>query len=214
MTTFTEVWEQFAYHCRVKRRSSNTLTYYGTTAKALAGFLETEGIADLEHLSVTHLRAYLDHLEQRGLGPGGLHAHARAVKAIFNWACREELLARNPALRLERPSVPKVRLPTVTPEIVSRLIGTSRDGDQPQRDAALILTLFDTGVRVSELTALRLEDLQFERGLIRVQGKGDKQRMVPIGSSAITAVTRYQRRERRPPAPASIGCFWVATAKL
>ena len=63
------------------------------------------------------------------------------------------------------------------------------------------MTLFDTGVRVSELTGLRLSDLRLERGLIRVLGKGSKERFVPVGSRAMLAMTAYIRRERKPCLP-------------
>ena len=198
MLMFSDLWEQFTYHCRVKRRSSNTLAYYGTTAKAFTAFLEQHELGSLEVLTVQHLRAYMQELEVKGLGPGGLHAHVRALKAIFNWAYREELIERNPSLKLERPNLPKLRLPAVTPLMLLSVMRAAKSSEQPFRDTALLITLFDTGIRVSEFTALRLEDLRFERGLIRVQGKGDRERFVPLGSTAMTEITRYQRRERTP----------------
>ena len=119
---FSDLREQFTYHCRVKRRSENTLSYYNTTANAFAGFLEQQRLESLEILTVHHLRDFMRGLEAKGLGPGGLHAHVRALKAIFDWAQREELLVQNPASKLERPGLPKLRLPTVTPATVSGLL--------------------------------------------------------------------------------------------
>ncbi len=192
------LWQQFAYHLKVKRRSKNTLANYDVTRRTLSRFLQEQGIeAEVATLTVSHLRAFLLWLEEQGLGPGGIHAHARAVKAVFNWAEKEELIQRNPAKRLELPSLPKERQPTVTTVTAQALQKACKKSEQPLRDLAIVLTLFDTGVRVHELIGLRLEDLQFERGLIRVMGKGAKERFVPVGSKAMTAITGYIRRERR-----------------
>lgn len=192
------LWQQFAYHLRIKRRSRNTLSNYDVTRRTLYRFLEAEGVPDeLSMLTVGHLRGFLVWLEGQGLGPGGIHAHGRAVKAVFNWAEQEEIITRNPAKRLELPSLPKERQPTVTVETVRRLQRACKGSEQPLRDVALILTMFDTGLRVHELIGLTLDDLLFERGLLRVTGKGAKQRFVPIGSKTMSAVSAYLRRERR-----------------
>ncbi|PYE55297.1 tyrosine-type recombinase/integrase [Deinococcus yavapaiensis] len=191
------LWQQFTYHLRIKRRSKNTLAFYDVSRRTLARFLEEQGIEpDTATLTVSHLRAYLLWLEEQGLGPGGIHAHARGIKAVFNWAEKEELLTRNPAKRLELPSLPKERQPTVTTAVAQALQKACKKTEQPLRDVAIVLTLFDTGVRVHELIGLKLEDLQFERGLVRVMGKGAKERYVPIGSRAMSAVSAYIRRER------------------
>ena len=197
--TIEDLWQQFFFHLRVKRRSKNTLVYYGCTERVFGRFLAAEGLsADAERVTVTHLRAFLEWLDQKGLAVGGVHGHARAIRAVFNWAFREELLARNPAARLELPSLVKERLPTMTAAHVKTLLTTCKTFDQPLRDAAVILTLFDTGVRSQELLDLDTDHLLFERGLIRVMGKGSKERFVPIGAKAMQAVTVYMRRERHP----------------
>lgn len=118
----------------------------------------------------------------------------------MNWAYREELLPSNPVQRLELPTLARVRLPTVDMQLAKQLLAVCKTRGQPLRDAALILTLFDTGVRVQELVSLCLciEDLLFERGLVRVMGKGSKELFVPIGGRAMRAVSAYLRRERAP----------------
>ncbi|ADV66144.1 tyrosine-type recombinase/integrase [Deinococcus maricopensis] len=194
----TALYEQFAYHLRIKRRSKNTLNFYDVSRRTLHRFLEQEGITpDTDELTVTHLRAFLVWLGDQGLGPGGIHAQARALKAVFNWGFREELLTRNPAVRLELPSLPKERQPTVTVEVMRSLLKACKGTERPLRDSAIVLMLLDTGLRVHELIGLKLEDLQFERGLIRVVGKGNKERFVPVGSKAMSATSAYLRRERK-----------------
>ena len=199
MTT-AELWEHFFYHLRIKRRASTTLLYYGVTQRALERHAAQEPAFpdDPALRTVTHLRAFVDWLDAQGLAAGGVHAHVRAVKALFGWAQREELLPRNQALRLERPGLPSRRLPTVNPVQIGLLMNAAKGTDQPLRDIALLLTLFDTGIRLAEVIGLQLPDIQPERGVLRVVGKGDKERPVPNGSRALGAVSTYMRRERRP----------------
>jgi site-specific recombinase XerD len=199
--TLDELWQHFFYHLRIKRRAAATIRFYGVTQRALGRFALAECASfpvSLEELGTAHLRGFLVWLETQGLAAGGIHAHVRALKSFFGWATREELLARDPSQRLERPALPGRRLPTVTPVQASRLLQLARQTDQPLRDAALVLTLFDTGLRLAETTGLKLSDLQPERGVLRVIGKGNKERSVPIGTRALGTLTTYLRRERRP----------------
>jgi len=193
------LYDQFFYHLRIKRRSPNTVNFYDVSRRTLHRFLEhSEVAADTDVVSITHLRAFLVWLESEGLGVGGIHAHARAVKAVFNWAMKEEMLEKNPAKRLELPSLPRERQPTVTVETTKKLLKVSKGTERPLRDAAMVLVLFDTGLRIHELLGLSLEHLHFDRGLVRVMGKGNKERFVPIGGKAMSAVSAYVRRERKP----------------
>ena len=149
--TVDELWQQFFLHLRAKRRSSATLTYSSCTQRVFGRFAVMAEIpADLQAITVTHLRAFLRHLEDMGLAPGGVHGHARALRSVFNWAEREELVTKNPVQRLELPSVIKLRMPTATLDLTKTLLATSKSQGQPLRDAAMILTLFDTGISVQE----------------------------------------------------------------
>lgn len=195
----SELWQQFYLHLRARRRTAATLRYYECTERVFARFLEAQGLVLMaEDVRVSHLRLFLRWLEDQGLSIGGVHAHARAVRALFNWSAHEEILEKSPAQRLELPTLVRERMPTVTAAVVKSLLGACRDSDQPLRDAALIVTLFDTGLRVQELVDLRMTDLLFPQGLIRVLGKGNKERFVPIGAKATLAVNAYLRKERRP----------------
>ncbi|WP_104991403.1 tyrosine-type recombinase/integrase [Deinococcus sp. NW-56] len=198
MTT-DELWQQFFFHLQAKRRTKATLRYYATTRTSFGRFVQEGGLPqEAEALTVQHLRAFLRKLEADGLAPGGVHAHARALRALLTWAYREELLSTNPVKRLEMPTVDRQRLPAVSGEQVQLLLKTCRKGPQPLRDCALVLTLFDTGIRVQEAVNLQLSALLFERGLLRIHGKGNKERFVPIGARAMQALNIYLRRERRP----------------
>ncbi|SEJ92617.1 integrase/recombinase XerD [Deinococcus reticulitermitis] len=198
--TWDELWEHFYYHLRIKRRAKTTLHFYRTTQRALSRFA-AEGDSLPESpvtTTVLHLRAFVTWLEGQGLAPGGIHAHVRSLKSMFGWAKREELLTSDPAVRLERPTLPRRRLPTMDSERVNPLLVQARKTKQPLRDVALLLTFFDTGIRLEELITLRRDDVRPEKGVLRVIGKGDKERSVPIGTRALTAINAYVLRERRP----------------
>ncbi|WP_309571114.1 site-specific integrase, partial [Deinococcus sp.] len=96
--TWEQLWEQFYYHLRIKRRAKTTLHFYGTTQRALGRFAAAEGgLPDTpDRVAVRHLRAFVTWLEGQGLSAGGIHAHVRSVKSVFAWARREELLAPTP----------------------------------------------------------------------------------------------------------------------
>jgi len=174
--TIEQLWEQFFFHLRVERRSAATLSFYEVSRQKLAVYLCGQGWPqEVPGLTVGHLRAFVLWLGEQGLNPGGQHAHVRALRALFNWCHREELIPVNPAARLALPPLPQQRLPAATGVETQRLLRAARGWDQPLRDAALILTLFDTGLRVSEVIRVTREDLQPARGLIRVRGgKGGK----------------------------------------
>ena len=202
MTT-EQLWEQFFFNLRVQRRSAGTLSFYQVSRQKLAAFLALQAYPqEVPGLTVTHLRSFVLWLAEQGLNPGGQHAHVRAVKALFNWSHREELITVNPAARLALPPLPQQRLPTVQAEHIQKLLAIARTGNQPLRDTAMLMMLFDTGLRVSELTGVTSTDLVTAHGLIRVRGgKGDKDRTVPVGTRTLLALGAYQRRERRPRFP-------------
>ncbi|GHF63984.1 integrase/recombinase XerD [Deinococcus metalli] len=198
--TWDQLWEQFYYHLRIKRRAKTTLHFYGTTQRALQRFAAATGSLPTspDLIRVSHLRDFIVWLEGQGLAPGGIHAHVRSLKSLFGWAHREELLTVNPSARLERPSLPRRRMATMTADAVSRLLKASKRSDQPLRDAAVVLTFFDTGVRLEELISLRKDDVKPEKGVLRVIGKGDRERSAPIGTRALSAINTYMLRERHP----------------
>ena len=127
MTT-AQLWEHFFYHLRIKRRARTTLLYYGVTQRALERYAAQDPSCpdDPALLTVAHLRRFISGLEAKGLSAGGLHAHVRAIKGVFGWAHAEELIPGNPARRLERPTLPNHRLPTVDPASIGLLMQACR----------------------------------------------------------------------------------------
>jgi site-specific recombinase XerD len=129
--------------------------------------------------------------------PSTVDTYYRALRAFFNFAVREGLLAVSPCQRLKPPRVPKDQVQPFTPEQAQALVDAAKQSAQPARDTALVLVLLDTGLRVSELCSLRVGDVDPETKEITVRGKGGKRRTIFVGPNVRRAVWRYIERERR-----------------
>lgn len=194
-----ELWQRHTRHLKLRKRSPYTLTYYDATARALRAYLEGQG-HDLraEGVTVADLRGFMEYLEAKGLAEGGIDAHYRALKGVFGWAVKDELLDRNPTARLERIKKPQRLMVTLGGEEYRRMLAAARKSPFRDRETAIVVTLFDTGLRLAEVASLTVEDVRFADGLIRVIGKGNKERVVPLGQMASEALDRYIRKSRKP----------------
>jgi integrase/recombinase XerD len=175
----------------VRRMSTNTLESYARDLSHLAAFAEQRGVA-IEALDRSALEAFIRAQMSSGLAPRSVSRLVACVRGFYKFVAAEQKLARNPAddLRSPRawPALPKF----LSLEEVDRLL-EQPDVSSPRglRDKALIEVLYATGLRVSELIALRAGDLNLEDGYLTCIGKGDKQRMVPLGQEAVAWVRRY-----------------------
>lgn len=115
-----------------------------------------------------------------------------AMKSFFNWMVLERLVENNPCDRVEAPKLGRY-LPAVlsVEEVTEILESVSLDTEKGMRDKAILEILYGCGLRVSEVVSLKVMDLFFDDGFIRVVGKGDKQRLVPVGEPAVEAVSAY-----------------------
>lgn len=170
-------------------------------------FTERVGIAQpLSDISTDCIRQHILYLQERKTPRGTLSAasidiHFRHLKAFFRWLVDEECLPVNPMQRVKRPRVPKP-LPTVLTEaqINHLLTNVRKDGDrQSYRDYCIIATFLGTGVRLNELAALTIDDVNLDGGYAKVFGKGSKERIVPfLDPSLVSDLWRYLHRHRKP----------------
>ena len=180
----------------VRRMSPNTLESYGRDLTQLATFAETQG-KEVVALDRRDLESFVRSMMAAGLAPRSVSRTVACVRGFYKFITVEQKLAHNPAddLRSPRawPALPKF----LSLEDVDRLL-TQPDVSTPigLRDKALIELLYATGLRVSELLSLRAGDLHMDEGYLTCVGKGDKQRMVPMGQDASNWVTRYARDAR------------------
>ena len=151
-------------------------------------------------LTGDHLRTFFKELYDRGNKPGSVRNRWASLSAFYGWATEEgELLNGNPMDRVKPPQVPDQILPHYTNQDIECLLKALPEKSVDEnvlRDRAIILTLFDTGMRAAELCGLRLETLNLRQRVVAVKGKGGKERLVGVGSVTAVTIDRYLRRRR------------------
>jgi len=187
----------YLHFCQTEKGlSHNTLDAYRRDLQHLESFL---GETTLDAVDLESLRKYLDHLRESGLSNRSIARQVTVIRGLFSFLVEENALESNPAELLVAP-----KLGAALPKFLGRSrVDTLLEAPEVNkstglRDRAMMSLLYATGIRVSELIGLRVSDLDGEEGTLRVVGKGNKQRLIPVGREALAAVEAY-RREGRPP---------------
>lgn len=143
-------------------------------------------------LSSLQIREYLAHLKEKNYEKTTIVRKLATIRSFYKCLIRKGLVANNPLAEIPTPKVEKKIPHFLTVEEVEKLLNAPQGtGFQPVRDRAILETLYSTGLRVSELTSLNVEDIDFTAEAVRAKGKGRRERMVPIGSFALQAIRRY-----------------------
>jgi len=189
-------------HLRVERGlSANSLAAYHRDLVKLVDYLRAREVTEPAAVERDHLLSFLLHLRDTGLTRRSVARHVSSVRGLFRFLLSDEVIPENPAETLCAPSWGR-RLPTtISLDQVEALLAAP-DTATPRgiRDRAILEVLYASGIRVSELCSLRIEDMREGFQLLVVRGKGDRQRLVPLGSMATEALDRYLR-EARPMLP-------------
>lgn len=143
-------------------------------------------------IEVSHIREFLAWLDQKGEQKSSLARKLATLRSFYRFLVREGRLTRNPAEAIRTPRLPKP-LPRVLTKDDANALMEFPEGRTPLslRDRAILETLYSTGARVSELVGMNVEDMNRTEGLVRLRGKGRKERIVPIGEVAIEAISGY-----------------------
>jgi integrase/recombinase XerD len=187
----------FNYLAVEKGLSLNTLDAYSRDLNRYIDYLCKQGIPDISRTNDYHVLSYLAEEKKRGQSARSMARNMSALRTFYRFLLRENVLQADPLSNLHNPKIGK-RLPNVLSlKEVDRLL-ESPDAQKPKgkRDQALLEVLYATGLRVSELITLSLNDLNLEVGYIRVFGKGSKERIVPIGEVARRKVKLYLETAR------------------
>jgi len=178
---------------RVERRlAANTVESYGRDLGGYFAFLASRGLADAREADVPLVRDYLAWLAQRGLAASSRARGLASLRSFYRFLRLEGRIDVDPTEFLESPRGWKKLPRHLSGEEVERLLAHPDRGTRTgARDALLLALLYDCGMRVSELAGLRLEQIDVEAWLIRVRGKGDKERFVPFGEEAREAIVAY-----------------------
>lgn len=171
-----------------------TLEAYGQDLRHLARSLQDPLISELDRAT---LMTYLSRRLRQGASVSSITRQISCLRQFFSWAQRQAYLQHNPGQEIEAP-IRVQRLPNLLSESEVRALLVQPDSVSPlgQRDRAMLETLYATGTRVTELVELTLPRLSLNRGLIRVIGKGGKERLMPLGEPAQEALERWLKHGR------------------
>jgi integrase/recombinase XerC len=193
----------FTRHLEVERSLSvHTIRAYIGDLESLVTHLESIGVEDISGLELIHLRSWLANQQVKGGARTTLSRRAVSVRLFTKWAVKNKYLAKDVAATLATPkghrTLPEV-LEIADAKVAMDSLATRAAEEEPPislRDAAMVEMLYASGARVAELCGLDLSDIDYDRQTIRVLGKGNKERTIPLGSPAMRALNVYLKNAR------------------
>jgi integrase/recombinase XerD len=190
--------DQFLHYLIVEKGlSKNTIEAYGHNLNRFLTHLQKKGIRKLEEIGKLDVKAFLLSLKKQGLSAKTVVRNLVALRTFFKFLTQEGMLEANPVEEIDSPTVAKT-----LPEILSlKEVEQVLEQPDPQtllgvRDRAMLELLYATGMRVSELTRLPMNQINLEGGYVLLYGKGSKERLVPLGKEAIQRVAQYLETAR------------------
>ncbi len=178
---------------RVERNvSPRTLEAYQRDLKQYLSFIMGKGVTALTHISQMHIREYIRNLNEKGLAASSIARIFSSIRSYHKFLSAEQFVNENPTLVLSSPKAPK-KLPEILMEVEISAIIKGVDDLSPfcRRDKAIIEMLYSCGLRVSELCDLSLNNLFLDDDMIRIMGKGSKERLLPVGGRAKNFLNDY-----------------------
>jgi integrase/recombinase XerD len=191
------VRREYLDFCRVEKGlAANSLAAYRRDLARLAGFLAARG-TPVERATPDDLRAFVDSLYADEMSGRSVARYLSAVRRFYLYLLDRGAIREDPAADLSSPTAWKTLPKFLTLDEVDRLLAApAPDTPRGGRDRAMLQLLYATGLRVSELIAVERAHLNLEMGVVRTRGKGDKQRLVPVGKEALRAIEDYIERHR------------------
>ncbi len=189
--TFAEkAVDDFLRTLRERNASAHTIKAYAGDLGNFAGYIGSRTWRQIDHVSI---RGFLSHLYEKGLSKASVARSLAAVRSLYRWLAQEGVVEQNPAALVSTPKLPKKlpRVPTIE-EINSVLDGSMPEvASFPERDRLMFELLYGCGIRNSELIGINLEDVRMSAEAILIRGKGKKERYVPFGDAARSALAAY-----------------------
>lgn len=189
--------DRFEQYLReVKQASENTVQSYRRDLMQMITYLEEKEIREAAKVTKTSLHGYILHMEEQGKAATTISRMMAAMKAFFNYECMRACIRRNPAESLHAPKVEKKAPVVLSVDQVSALLAQP-SGQTPKeiRDKAMLALLYATGIRVSELIGIQMEDINMNIGFL-VCRDGERERTIPFGRSAKAALEEYLEHAR------------------
>ena len=195
---FRSLYIDFTSYLAVEKGASpKTVEAYGRDLRSFFLWLESQKVSSLTDVDRELIAAYLLELNSRKLAPASLKRMVASLKGFYKFCVRESIIEVDPTSTLRLPKVPDKLPEVLSIEQISTLLDqVFPPSSAGTRDKAMLEVLYGCGLRVSELIALDRTGVLADDGYLRVTGKGDKQRVVPIGGTALRALTEYLRSSR------------------
>ena len=199
MNAFTYPIEDYIHFIRVERQlSANTLASYRRDLEGYAQHLQdVQQLKDYNEVNREHILLHLENLRTEGKTARTVARHISSIRSFHQFLLREKVTTTDPTVHLEMPQVEQ-KLPRVLSieEIDALIAKPDRSKPQGVRDIAMLEVLYASGMRISELIELNIEDIHLTMGFVRVFGKGRKERIIPLGKGALNAISKYLERAR------------------
>jgi site-specific recombinase XerD len=196
LTTLSRAAESFERHMLAEHRAPATIKTY---LAAIRNLRQIIGDKDVEEISRDDIRSFLaERVDQVSLTTVSIEY--KAIRVLAKWLVSEGDIPKAPTDRIRSPRLPETPPPVYTTDELARLLEACRTGRSRFlniRDEAILRTLIDTGLRRAELAGMQLEDVDLNRAVAEVTGKGNRTRIVPLGHKTVAAIDRYSRLRGR-----------------
>ena len=190
----TEAIQEFLHYLQVERQvSPHTHANYQRDLLRLEQYLAHQKVNAVKDVQNFHVRACLTQLHRRGLGRRSLQRWLSACRSFFRYALAQKWLRQDPSVGIRGPKLDKPLPKVLDPDQVNQLLTNHNDEFGQCRDIAMLELMYSCGLRLAELVSLDLSAIDLHSGELRVTGKGNKTRELPIGSHAIKALEKWYR---------------------
>ena len=191
--------EDFIHYLVVERGlASNTIESYKRDLVKYAEYLKkVETVSSFEEVTREHIIAFMRYMMENGKSSKTIARHVASIRSFHQFLLREHIVDKDPSAHIETPQVERTLPKVLSPDEVEALL-TAPDESTPfgKREKAMLELLYATGIRVTELMNLNVEDVHMTMGFVRCIGKGDKERIVPMGKMASEALQKYIEESR------------------
>ena len=211
---------------RAEGKSPKTITWYSSNLNRFHRYLKARHLSEsIGELNIILLREYLIYLlkqpkfanhpytpaESELLSSSSVHGHVRTLRAFFSWLVREGFIDSNIGKDLKPPKTAKKVISTLSDEEITTILKYFNSNNWAEmRNKTIFMILIDSGLRIGELVNLRMEDIHLDEGFLKVVGKGNKERIVPIGSNAQKALQKYLFRYRPKPVNPGVSSVFLS----
>lgn len=197
-------------HLKARNVAPSTISSYQRCALNLVTFLVERGMpTTVTGVKREHIEAFLADMIDR-LSPATVAKHYRSLQQLFKWLDEDGEIPASPMARMRPPAVPEQPVPVLSDAELSRLLDAAKGTDfESRRDTAILRVLIDTGVRLSEISGITLDGVDFDLDMLHVMGKGRRARAVPFSAKTADALRRYLRARMRHPKASTVDALWL-----